>query len=581
MKKYLTGLLMLGLVFMSGASPAHASMLTDMQAQVSTILTQVSLLPSNTISELQLKVSLLTGALGLQQQVNALILQASKSSSSVFHDSNTFQSNINTTAAASISIQSSDMSAPLQKGNTYTIHFSTSNLPLNHNLVVQGDIIPVGSDTGIPGQDIGLGFLHTVPVSNGGLTWALPNVSVLPAGNYMFWLLLVDKSASTFDGQIIARASVNITVVSPSVASTSQTPPPTMTFDGVSPSMTSVAQSLYITSGQSVTLYWWALNATSCTASGDPAWTGPKPLSANAVVVSGITVTKNLTLTCSGDTSPAATQSILVTVTPAVSATTLPPPPNYNFSVLSSDIPDGGILEIERGTTVQKHIKITFADITAFNHQSQIVTHSDSVSSDKSQPTFSWDRNQYAVTFGGDTGVLTISAAGAATGDYKVTHTFTGQQSGVKTLQYTLRVKSSTTSTTAELQNQINTLTLQDQINALTNAPVLSTYDYKDLTMFTSTFTPPTGKFVRNYQMFSEAKKDTSPTNYQTCPGLQNWVLETDCATTAWAQSGLLLSIRKTDPLPPSTRYITVRAVYEFSAGFSPWSNWITVQGNQ
>ncbi|MFA6006475.1 MAG: hypothetical protein WC764_01960 [Candidatus Paceibacterota bacterium] len=73
MKKYLAGLLMTGLVFVAGAGLAQASTLTDMQAQVSNILTQVQQLPSDTIAQLQLKVSLLTGALGLQRQVNTLI----------------------------------------------------------------------------------------------------------------------------------------------------------------------------------------------------------------------------------------------------------------------------------------------------------------------------------------------------------------------------------------------------------------------------------------------------------------------------------------------------------------------------
>ncbi len=73
MKKYVIGLLLTGLVFVSGTTSAHAATLLDMQAQVSNILTQVQQLPNDTIAELQLKVSLLTGALSLQTQVNALI----------------------------------------------------------------------------------------------------------------------------------------------------------------------------------------------------------------------------------------------------------------------------------------------------------------------------------------------------------------------------------------------------------------------------------------------------------------------------------------------------------------------------
>jgi len=80
MKKYVKNVsysfLLAGLVFVSGFSTAHASTLSEMQNQVSDILTQVQQLPGNTMELLQLKVSLLTGALSLQQKVNALIQQS-------------------------------------------------------------------------------------------------------------------------------------------------------------------------------------------------------------------------------------------------------------------------------------------------------------------------------------------------------------------------------------------------------------------------------------------------------------------------------------------------------------------------
>ncbi len=79
MKKYVIGLLLTGLIFVSGSTPAHAATLLEMQTTVAGILAQVNQLPSNTISELQLKVGLLQGALSLQTQINSLINTRSSS----------------------------------------------------------------------------------------------------------------------------------------------------------------------------------------------------------------------------------------------------------------------------------------------------------------------------------------------------------------------------------------------------------------------------------------------------------------------------------------------------------------------
>ncbi|MFA6006703.1 MAG: hypothetical protein WC764_03195 [Candidatus Paceibacterota bacterium] len=79
MKKYIAGLLLTALVFVSGAMLAHAATLLEMKTSVASILEQVNLLPSTTIAQLQLKVNLLQGALSLQKQINALITKTANS----------------------------------------------------------------------------------------------------------------------------------------------------------------------------------------------------------------------------------------------------------------------------------------------------------------------------------------------------------------------------------------------------------------------------------------------------------------------------------------------------------------------
>ncbi|MBI5138357.1 MAG: hypothetical protein HZA95_00990 [Candidatus Vogelbacteria bacterium] len=74
MKKYLLSLFAFGLVFVSvPLTYAQTVDLRAMKAQVVTILQEVQQLPSATIADLQLKISLLTSAVQLQTQVNQLI----------------------------------------------------------------------------------------------------------------------------------------------------------------------------------------------------------------------------------------------------------------------------------------------------------------------------------------------------------------------------------------------------------------------------------------------------------------------------------------------------------------------------
>lgn len=77
MKKYIVGFLATSMALVSLAPVASAQSfdLQAMKTQVVMILQQVQLLPSDTIADLQLKISLLTSALGLQTQVNKLIAQ--------------------------------------------------------------------------------------------------------------------------------------------------------------------------------------------------------------------------------------------------------------------------------------------------------------------------------------------------------------------------------------------------------------------------------------------------------------------------------------------------------------------------
>jgi hypothetical protein len=73
------------------------------------------------------------------------------------------------------------------------------------------------------------------------------------------------------------------------------------------------AASSSVTAGQAVQLTWSSQNATSCTASGSSAWTGPEATSGSTSIV--VDTTAMLTLTCTGAGGSAA-QSVTVTAAP-------------------------------------------------------------------------------------------------------------------------------------------------------------------------------------------------------------------------------------------------------------------------
>jgi plastocyanin len=80
------------------------------------------------------------------------------------------------------------------------------------------------------------------------------------------------------------------------------------------PSVVFTAAAATVTAGQTVELTWSSTNATSCTAGGSSAWTGPEPTSGTLAVI--VSATATLTLTCTGDGGSAA-QSVTVTATAA------------------------------------------------------------------------------------------------------------------------------------------------------------------------------------------------------------------------------------------------------------------------
>ncbi|MFA6006441.1 MAG: hypothetical protein WC764_01790 [Candidatus Paceibacterota bacterium] len=75
MKKLLGGLLLAGLVFVSGAPAVHAATAAELQAQVQALINEVYSMPGGTVAELQAQVNLLKQALALQVLVNQLIAQ--------------------------------------------------------------------------------------------------------------------------------------------------------------------------------------------------------------------------------------------------------------------------------------------------------------------------------------------------------------------------------------------------------------------------------------------------------------------------------------------------------------------------
>jgi hypothetical protein len=84
---------------------------------------------------------------------------------------------------------------------------------------------------------------------------------------------------------------------------------PTVTFTASAPS---------VTAGQTVQLTWSSQNATSCTASGDPSWTGNEALTGTTAV--SLAATATLTLTCSTGSGASAKQSVSISVTAAAPA---------------------------------------------------------------------------------------------------------------------------------------------------------------------------------------------------------------------------------------------------------------------
>jgi hypothetical protein len=80
------------------------------------------------------------------------------------------------------------------------------------------------------------------------------------------------------------------------------------------PTVNFTAGSASVTAGQAVQLTWSTKDATACTASGSPAWTGNQPISGTTGVVISSSVT--LSLMCSGS-GGSASQSINVTATAA------------------------------------------------------------------------------------------------------------------------------------------------------------------------------------------------------------------------------------------------------------------------
>ncbi|MFA6006438.1 MAG: dockerin type I domain-containing protein [Candidatus Paceibacterota bacterium] len=107
----------------------------------------------------------------------------------------------------------------LQKGATYAVNWTTTNLPTNHNLFVVVSLYPVGSDTGLPQQDVGLSA-HPI-ASAGTMSWTLPNTNAIPAGEYLLSIALADATVHP-EGLIIATAKTDgITINNPTTLTAS------------------------------------------------------------------------------------------------------------------------------------------------------------------------------------------------------------------------------------------------------------------------------------------------------------------------------------------------------------------------
>jgi plastocyanin len=85
-------------------------------------------------------------------------------------------------------------------------------------------------------------------------------------------------------------------------------------MDSAPPTVVLTAAASSVTAGQTVTLTWSSTNATSCTAAGSSAWTGPEATSGTLAVI--VSATETLSLTCTGPGGSAA-QSVTVTASAA------------------------------------------------------------------------------------------------------------------------------------------------------------------------------------------------------------------------------------------------------------------------
>ena len=113
----------------------------------------------------------------------------------------------------------------------------------------------------------------------------------------------------------VSCSSNGLTATSPAVVLTTvlQLPPPTVT-------LTTSASTVQV--NQPFTVTWSSTNATSCTAIGDPAFTGAEPTSGSTTITATTAGTLTVTLTCTGNA-----QSVTNNQSVTVTASTPPPPP--------------------------------------------------------------------------------------------------------------------------------------------------------------------------------------------------------------------------------------------------------------
>lgn len=164
------------------------------------------------------------------------------------------------------------------------------------------------------------------------LTWSTQNATACTGSGA--WSGSKGTSGSQSTGSLAAASTYTLSCSNASGASATASATVTVQPQAGMPSVTLTASASPVNYNGSTTLTWSSTNATTCTASGDTAWSGSKAISGSQTMSSLTVAAYTYTLSCSNAGGQTASQTVTVSVRPVVNLSLSSSSVAYNGSTM-------------------------------------------------------------------------------------------------------------------------------------------------------------------------------------------------------------------------------------------------------